>query len=526
MLMNSALAGVVPGDSTGLDQVYQPLRVAVLIGVQEYDDLALQGLRFASKDARDLGDVLASEAGGGFDRVVVVEGAEATTAQGIQRAIDLASSDLQRDDTFVLYLSGHGSLTVDPIEGSQLWFLPSDGKLDSPQETGLGVDWLEARVSELPARRRVLIMDTCHNGRSNSKSVVNDPTASILQSMRGEPPAPRNPREVSESEARLFAAQYYQPALEDPNLENGVYTHFLLLSLTDQREAADLDRDGLVDVSEAHDYARDRTIVHTGGMQVPRAEYRIVGKEEIYLSGDPKARKAAEKALVSACDEILAQGTLVVDGQPRGELPGLLAIEPGRHELAVQSADGRTLVRRRVTLQAGHTLPVESLFEQTASRWVLMAGPKLRTGPGSEHFHPWAGDLELAWLDPVQSARSIRTELHLRGASSLGTIPEQGDWTVWTGEVSMGGSLGIRRGGFSIGPMAELVFPWRNFENEAGVQQQGMITGGLGGRAIWTHGLDSGTLVLRLDSRVVPFSHDEEPTYLWHHGLSVGWGSR
>jgi hypothetical protein len=523
LLMNATWAGVVPGDGAGLDEAYEPIRVAVLVGVEDYADPALQGLQFPAKDARDLAAVLGAETGGAFDRVVVIEGAEATTAEGIQRAIERASSDLQRDDTFVLYLSGHGTLTIDPLEGSQLWFLPSDGVLDSPENTGLGVDWLEAQVSELKARRRVLIMDTCHNGRSNSKSVLSGSTASVLQGMRGEPPAPRSLREVSESEARLFAAQYYQPAMEDPDLENGVYTHFLLRGLTDQSEAADLDRDGLVDVSEAHDYARDRTIRHTGGMQVPRAEYRIVGKEEIYLSGDPKKRRKAEKALVSACDDVLAKGRLMVDGQARGELPGLMAIEPGRHELAVETADGRTLVRRRVHLEAGDTLPLESLFEESESGLFLMAGPTYRLGPGKEHFHSLAGDVELSWFEPVSLPINLRSELHLRAATSRGPILEQGDWTVMAGELAVGGSAGWRRGGLSIGPVLELVVPWRNFENDAGQQQQGELSLALGGRMLWTHSLEAGRLVLRVDSRVIPFEHDEARTWLWHQGLALGW---
>ena len=84
----------------------------------------------------------------------------------------------------------------------------------------------------------------------------------------------------------------------------------------------------LVDVAEAHDFARDRTMQHTGGIQVPRAEYRIVGREEIYLAGNPLERSAAEQALLSACDQLLAQARLLVDGIPRGEFPGLLAVQP------------------------------------------------------------------------------------------------------------------------------------------------------------------------------------------------------
>ena len=46
------------------------------------------------------------------------------------------------------------------------------------------------------------------------------------------------------------------------------------------------------------------TIARTG-MQVLVAEYRIVGREEIYLAGSEATRNAAEKALVTAQDSIL-----------------------------------------------------------------------------------------------------------------------------------------------------------------------------------------------------------------------------
>ena len=151
----TAQAGVVKGDPAGLDSVYAARRVAVLVGVQEYADPALQGLRFAAKDARDLGAALESPTIGGFDRVFVVEGRDSTTAAAIERAIGVATADLQRDDTFVLYLSGHGTLTLDPELGSRLWFLPSDGQLDAPEETGIALSSIEARIADLPARRRV-----------------------------------------------------------------------------------------------------------------------------------------------------------------------------------------------------------------------------------------------------------------------------------------------------------------------------------------------------------------------------------
>ncbi|HCH62717.1 MAG TPA: hypothetical protein DFR83_07935, partial [Deltaproteobacteria bacterium] len=159
-LLSSASAGVVSADRSrdgaGGADVWEPRRVAVLIGVQDYSDPTLNGLKFPEKDARDLGDVLQAEDVGGFDHVFVISGAASTTAEGIRRALAVATADLQRDDTFFLYLSGHGTLTIDPREGSKLWFLPSDARLANPEDTGIAIAELENLVNAQPARRRVL----------------------------------------------------------------------------------------------------------------------------------------------------------------------------------------------------------------------------------------------------------------------------------------------------------------------------------------------------------------------------------
>jgi len=538
-LLGTAHAGVVAGgDDTGAG-VWDARRVAVVIGVQDYDDPTLQGLRFPEKDARDLGEVLGSDDAGGFDQVFVISGAQATTADGIRRALAVATADLQRDDTFFVYLSGHGTLTLDPREGSRLWFLPSDARLDDPENTGIAIAELENLVNSQAARRRVLVMDTCHNGRDAGslagRSAINDPTAQLLAGLRGEAPAPRGLHAVSESEARLFAAQYHQPAMEDPELENGVYTHFLLESLTGGRGDADLDGDGLVDVAEAHDYARDRTIRHTGGMQVPRAEYRIVGHEEIYLSGDPDRRSDAEQALLTACDEILSKARLLVDGTPRGAMPGLTAIEPGRHRIELQAADGSTIARQTVTLEAGATLPVESLLDPAhRSRITMSLGSVAHSGEALPWYHPVTPEVELQWLEPVSIGQRWRPAVHLRGGGWRGYVDEQsgdlGAMPISAGSVAAGASLGVRWGDASIGPQAEVLAPWRMFEDysdtsdtETETRNQMQLTGAVGLRALWTPTLGEQTLVLRLDTRYAPYTVDAGRVAMWHHGVSVGW---
>jgi len=526
-LCQAALAGgLTAADEHGLDAAYTPQRVAMVVGVDSYGDPELPSLRFAAKDATDLAEVLEDPSYGQFDRVWVLTGAEATTGRAIREALELATAELQRDDTFLLYLSGHGTLTLDGVEGTRLWFLPSDGELQSARDTGVAVTWLEEQVARVAARRRVLILDTCHNGRE--KSSLGAGTERLLAGMRGDPPPPRALREVSESEARLYAAQYYQPALEDPDLGNGVYTHFLLRALTDDAADADLSGDGLVDVAEAHDWARDRTIGYTGGIQVPRAEYRIVGREEIFLAGRPGARAAAERALLAATDALIDGAQVLIDGVPRGVLPDVVPLEPGRHRVEIQDARGRTLARQPVRVVAGETVMADSLLWQSRPGVELIAAGLTRRGE-TAGMHAAAGELELGWVDPLRGPWWLASDLHIRGSLGAGELDEEPGVEMITGVVSAGGGAGWRPVPLlALGPQVELAAPWRYFETDGGVaHRQAMITVALGGRAVARVAVGERLFAsLRYDLRYLPYYYFEAGTSTLEQSLGLGLGAR
>lgn len=533
VLLGGALAGGLETSDSArdLEAVYQPRRVALLIGVDQYEDPDLTPLKYAAKDARDLGAVLDHDDYGDFDKVMTITAATATTREGIEKALRFATADLQRDDTFVLYLSGHGTLTLDAVDGTQLWFLPSDGELGRARDTGIDVAWLEEQVAEVDARRRVLIMDTCHNGREGSRSQLSGEVAQRLEGLRGEAPAPRTVREVSESEARLFAAEYYQPAMETPELSNGVYTHFLIQAISDGARQADLDGDGLVDVAEAHDWARDKTMTYTGGLQTPRAEYRIVGREDIYLAGNQATRTAAEKALIAATDSLLASAHILVDGQPRGVLPEVVAIEPGAHTIEVQDAQGRTLVKRVTHVRAGETLMVEDLLPETTPAIEVLGGALLRHGPGAAAWHPGAAELELRLRRPDMGPTWLEPDLHARVNGWSGAVASE-SVAVHAGAFSLGLGVSARsqRLPLSLGPSVDAMAQWRRFEDfDSGGQvvehAQLRPTVALGGNTALRVPVGQRYLVARYDLRWVPYRYGDQDTSYLQHGLAVGLGA-
>jgi len=527
MWIPSVLAGSLEGTDAphNLDKLYESKRVAVLIGVNDYEDPELDDLAFAGKDARDL--ALSLKQRGDFDQLIILDDSKATEKEAILQAIDKATADLQRDDTFLLYLSGHGTLTIDTREGTKLWFLPSNAQLSEAKTSGIDISWLEKRVAQVSARRRVLMMDTCHNGRD--KSSLGESTNKQLAGLKGDPPPPRSFKAVSESEARLYAAQYYQPAMEDPDLKNGVYTHYILEALNSAAAKADLDKDGLVDVTEAHDWARDKTIAHTGGMQVPRAEYRIVGREEIYLAGSEATRTAAEKALLTAQDAILARGRVIVNGRSRGVLPELVAIEPGTHTIEVKDEQGRRLMRRTVRIQAGETLMLEDLFHPRKPGWEVFGGVGLRSGIGAEILHPFSTGAEVNRYDPVEFADWLEIGLHARLAYARGVLDEQGPYVqVDSGEFSLGASASLRllAGRALIGPEFDLGVPWRVFTDTDGLHRQTSLNPMPGLRTQIRLPFGKQHLTVRHSFRMVPFSYDGEWRRYTEQSLALGYGKQ
>jgi len=307
-------------DPQGLDQVWAPRRVALVVGLDSYEDPALGSLQFAAKDAQDLAAVLRDPRWGDFDQVRVLTG-QASRDQ-LWQALHQASRDLHRDDTFLLYFAGHG--TLDLAGGrTSLYLLPSEARLHRAPVEGIALDDLEQELQALGAQRRVLVVDACYAG--SGRSSLAPGVVQQLDLLRGPIPTPQV-QPISRYDARLFAAHHDQPAMEDPQLQNGVYTHFLLRALTG---AGDLDGDGLVDVLEAHAWARDATLDFTLGAQVPWIRATLVGRDAIYLAGDPAQRGEAERALLVGVELLPAGAVLSIDGQPRGG--GSLL--PGAHRL-------------------------------------------------------------------------------------------------------------------------------------------------------------------------------------------------
>jgi uncharacterized caspase-like protein len=252
------------------------------VGVSRYREAALS-LQYAAKDAQDLAQALGrcqKHFSQVLTRVLVDDGATGAALLASQAFL----RETQVDDQVVVFLAGHGAL----FEG-RYCFLPHDFDSAQPVATGLSYDSIEALLDGIAARRRLVLMDTCHAGEADlvapqGEAPTEPPGTDVRAYRRIGPYRPK--RQVSTvgvvdraledlfADLRrgagafvIAAAGAEEYAVESPQLGNGVFTHCVLQALRDNVEHPE--HGGLLPVSELHRHVSQQVVALTGGRQRP-----------------------------------------------------------------------------------------------------------------------------------------------------------------------------------------------------------------------------------------------------------------
>jgi hypothetical protein len=359
----SEKGGLVPLDvpREHTDRALAPHRIALLVGIQGYDDPEWRPLRYPGADAAALAAVLRDPEIGGFDEIEVL--ADRPTREEVRAALSrLADRSRDERDTVLLYFSSHGTLARDATGLLRRFLVARDTRVSDVPGTGLAMDEIKADFDRLRSRRKVLVLATCHSGAG--KSLLPEDVRAELGGIKAGFFV-RPIEEVSRASVVLSASDWGEAAREDEKLGNDVYTHFLVEAL---RIGADRNGDGAVTVSEAHDYARRLTYEFTGGRQRPTAESTEVGADAVVLAG--KVVRHGRPELFSYAAR-LEGFTVQVDGEPLAELPGGVAVEAGRHHVQVAKGGGPELWEGWVRLGEGERVDLEHLVERSPGRLEL-----------------------------------------------------------------------------------------------------------------------------------------------------------
>ena len=343
LLVISMISGLALGenqDPLGL----KPKKLILSIGVGEFQDDLWHPLKFAPKDASDVYEKFTK--GVGFDGGQLVNG-QKVSKEDIEKAIDrLDSSNLNEDDTVIVYVSSHGTI-LSELGGVSRQIVTSQTDSQNLKKTSVSYQWLMDRFKKLKSRKKVLILAFCYSG--TGKSGLTRQMRQEMAQMKGFFQEPI--QEASEGSIILTASGWREPALEMPELENDLYTHFLLKGF-DQ----DSNGDGAVSITEAHTFAAQATYAYSNGRQRPSAITELLGSDPIIVAG--KVKKKAPPMLFAYLGSH-TKYQILIDGSDMGPVAKGLSVPEGTVRLTIKDPDNeKVVVDRAVTLESGREYPI------------------------------------------------------------------------------------------------------------------------------------------------------------------------
>ena len=251
------------------------------MGLAEFANPAMN-LDYPAKDVADLAKAL-GQTRDLYGNVVIREYYDQEITPGLLAQIRKELLRTRPDDRVVLFVAGHG--IVDANLDYYLATYRTD--FEKPKGSAIAYEALEQLLDSIPARQKLFLLDACHSGE------IDKETVELIKEKRTSAGTVKfrafNTRPVStvlgientfEVMRELFvdfqrgtgamviaSASGVEFAMEGADWSNSVFTYCLLTGILNQ--AADLDRNGQVMVSELQQYLAREVVRLTDGKQHP-----------------------------------------------------------------------------------------------------------------------------------------------------------------------------------------------------------------------------------------------------------------
>ena len=245
---------------------------AVIVGVENYRDLPR--VDYATRDAKAVKEYLVKALGYREDNIVMLLDDRVTRSQleaRLEKWLQKQVGDQEDAEVFVYY-GGHGA--PDPNTG-QSFLVPYDGDPSFLEITAYPVNRLYKVLGDLPAKRVVVVVDSCFSG-SGGRSVIAKGTRPMLISVT-------DPVIASSNLIVLSAAAGNQISSAYMDKRHGLFTYYFLKGIQGE---ADANKDSIVDVQELDAYLKSTVPATARRMQVDQTPQLLPPLENL----GPKAR--------------------------------------------------------------------------------------------------------------------------------------------------------------------------------------------------------------------------------------------
>ncbi len=256
---------------------------ALIVAADRYDDGRLANLRAPAQDARQLAEVLADPAVGGYRVTTLLN----QPGHLVSEEIEGFFAEGRLDDLLLLYMSCHGFKDVD----GHLYFCLSSTKLDRLAATGVSANFVHERVERCRSRRIVLLLDCCYSGAYLKGHLHRAGEQAGVEALEG-----RGWAVITSSNALEYSFEIDSDAMASaPQLS--VFTTAVVEGL--RTGDADYNDDGLVSVDDLYAYVYDSVSQRTPH-QKPRRMGDVRG--DLVIAKNPRHPAAAWRQRDAAPD--------------------------------------------------------------------------------------------------------------------------------------------------------------------------------------------------------------------------------
>ena len=315
-----------------------PKLYVMAIGINDYYDGRLR-LTYAVPDATQISAALQKAGAGHYESIEIVTLTDTqVTVDGLSRAFEALSKTVRPKDVLVFFAAGHGK-TVD----GRYYYLPRDFRYQteaSIAENGIGQDKWQAWFAKIPARKSILIYDTCESGTLTGQQQFAMRSGLEQQAALGR---------LIQATGRtvLTAATSDRPALEGYK-GHGVFTYALL----DGLGQGDRNGNGLIEVTELAGYidaaVPEITQAAFGIRQLPQmsiqgSDFALVKKIDA-LGAAPVAASATAEVPSKPTHVVFEAVKVFKDAGGQGE--SVLELAPATTFAVVKTENGWSIVAR------------------------------------------------------------------------------------------------------------------------------------------------------------------------------------
>jgi hypothetical protein len=236
-------------------------KYALLIGISNYSNSA-NNLNYSAKDATDFQNALTHYGNFKKENIKLLIN-ENASRENIRKAIEgWLKSNIKENDLVIIYFSGHGTQIPDSdgdeADGLDESLIPYD--FDNTDMSSLISDDIFAYwIRNLQSKKILIVFDNCFSGGAAKQKGVSLPGVKgelgkddFLIDLSRELP--------KKGTALLAASKANQVSFESPEFKNGVFTHFLLNSIS---ASSDNDFNKILDSREIFYSTRQKTLEYT-----------------------------------------------------------------------------------------------------------------------------------------------------------------------------------------------------------------------------------------------------------------------